>query len=563
MNFSSLVLRQAELAPERLALAVPVRWDSVGVQEYATRTYGELADDVMALRRGLAAAGLKRGDRVVVMFPLSPDLYSLALALLASGMALVLVDAGMGARRVLQAITDSRAAAIVTVDAVLKYRWLTPALWGLKRFSHEGSSGWGVRPFESLRGGPRESPVVADMVVADMAVADMAVADMVAADMVVADMAVEEMAAEEHALITFTSGTTGRPKGADRNHGLLIAQHEALREHFPERPEDVDMPCFPVVALHNLCCGITTVMPPVDLRAPASVEPAVVLAAIEERGVTRMSGAPAYMRRIAAHMLSEGVRAPSIREVGIGGAVVSRDLCRAIAEAFPDAQAQVIYGSTEAEPMASADMADVAATDGEGHLVGVVAEVANVQLVALPVEPPVLGDDGVAPWAVPAGSVGEVVVSGAHVNRGYLDNPVADRENKLKQPDGVVWHRTGDLGRFDAEGRLWLMGRQADALHLGDGVVYPFPIEETVGRLRGVERAALIRHARAPDGELVLELSDAGLPDDEVLEAVTLILDALELPDVGAAVIERLPVDRRHNSKIDRPALRRLRERGG
>ena len=73
---------------------------------------------------------------------------------------------------------------------------------------------------------------------------------------------------DQSALISFTSGSTGRPKGADRTHSILLAQHDALQAHAPGREGEIDMPCFPAVVLHNLSCGISSVVPPIDLRHP-------------------------------------------------------------------------------------------------------------------------------------------------------------------------------------------------------------------------------------------------------------------------------------------------------
>ena len=525
MNLASLVLRHARTAPDRPALVVPIDWDDAAVRDAQELTYGELERRVAAVAAGLRRSGLREGDRVVVMIPVRVELYVLALALLAAGMVVVLVDAGMGTRRVVQAIRDSRAAAIVSVDALLRFRWVLPALWRLRRFSLDGG-GLGVRRWGSLEvdGAPPLEPA--------------------------------PRAPGDHGLITFTSGSTGRPKGADRTHGLLIAQHEALRAHFPERPDDVDMPCFPVVALHNLCCGITTVMPAVDLRAPATVAAAPVLDQARRHGVTRLSGAPAYMARLAAGLASSGAGLPRVRHVLVGGAPVGQGLCRALIDAFPAARCDIVYGSTEAEPIASVAMTEVLAAGGEGHLVGAPVDEVELALVDLPrPAPPLLDARGVDPWRVAAGAHGEVVVRGDHVNRGYVDNPAADRENKLLGEDGSVWHRTGDVGHLDPQGRLWLSGRTSDLVRVGDVVVHPLPVEAALDALDGVARAALVAHEGAPGGEVAVAVT-AGVTADEVLVAARRALAARGLAGLPVRVVARIPVDRRHNSKIDRPTLR-------
>ncbi len=500
-NFAQLVLRHAATQPERIALILPTRWDASGVHETEQVSYGELAERIGRFQAGLAEQGLKSGDRIVLMFPVGLDLYALTLAAMASGLAVVLVDAGMPPKKILQAIRSAKAQAIVSVHALLKFRFLAPALWGLRWFCSDGR-GLLLRPFSALRGEADEPAAV-------------------------------PRDADDHALITFTSGSTGRPKGADRTHGLLTAQHHALSEHFPHEPDEVDLPAFPVVVLHDLCCGVTAAVPPIDFRAVGSADREVVLGFARNVGVTRIAGAPAYIERLVSAPLD----LPSLRQLGVGGARVSRQLCSRI-RAATAAEAKVLYGSTEAEPIASVSIDEVLSAEGVGVLVGAVARVAEVLLVQLP-EGEFSGS--MADHAVEAGEIGELVVRGPHVNRGYLDDPVATAANKVFEGDSV-WHRTGDRARWDSEDRLWLVGRVPDVVAVGERSVDPYPLEEALEAREGIRRCALVAGpvlAVAGDEQAIGELGD--LP---------------ELAGIEIRALDSLPVDARHNSKIDRVALR-------
>jgi acyl-CoA synthetase (AMP-forming)/AMP-acid ligase II len=518
------VLRHAVPKSQELALVVPTLSPDGKRYTEGSLTFGELGQRVSEAMAGLAAQGFKRDDRVILMAPLSTDLYALLLGLLASGMSAVFVDTGMGRDTILQAISDARAQAIVSVRALLKYRWLAGPLRRLRHYSAD-SSGWGVRPLSALFGAhddPDPRPTV-------------------------------DTHADDHALITFTSGSTGRPKGADRTQGLLVAQHLALADHFPAADGEVDMPCFPVVTLHNLCCGVPTVLPAVDFKAPASVNPAFVFEQIGRWGVTRMSGAPAYIARIVADLERRGATEARIRQLGVGGAPTPISLCERIAEVFPTTEAQVIYGSTEAEPIASVDMGEIVRSREDaqtyGHLVGTVAHAATVALVDLPDPAPDLDDQGVDPYRVAHGEPGELVVSGPHVNRAYLDNPDATRANKLYSPDGVVWHRTGDVASVDAQGRLWLRGRVNDLVRHHGRAIHPLPIEAALTTCAGVVRVALVNTATHTDAVLAVqgEVADADL---------VAALEALGLQGVTSIRVAAIPMDYRHQSKIDRPTLR-------
>jgi len=525
-NFVELILRHAETRPDHPALVLPGAWDDGRVTASETLTFGELAERVGRRQAGLAREELREDDRVVLMFGMGAELYVTFLALLAAGMPVVLIDGGMGGRRILGAIARSGARAVVGVHALLKHRFWAPALWGRRRYCTDGA-GLGLRAFAHLDGESLPPVPV-------------------------------ERGPDDHALITFTSGSTGRPKGADRTHGLLTAQHEALAEHFPEEPDEVDMPCFPVVTLHNLCCGITTVLPPVDFASVGAAPAEAVWSFAAEHGVTRMSGAPAYVERLIAALEAGTPAPPTLRALGIGGARVPVALSRRVLAALPDVESKVLYGSTEAEPIASASLAEVVALGEEheagGVLVGTPASMADVRLVELPDPPPLLDERGVAPFCVPDGETGELVVSGPHVNKGYLDDPEANRENKLPMPDGSVWHRTGDVAWRDEQGRLLLVGRVKDAVRVGDRMIQPFVLESTLEQTPGVERAALVdaggpKVAAAPDGTVEPATLEASL---------AAALADRDLAGVQVHVVEAIPVDRRHNSKIDRPTLRRL-----
>ncbi len=533
-NLAGLVLRHAAEKPDHPALIVPTDFDAEKVLSEEVVTYGELAERVSRLRAGLADAGIFAGDRVVVMFGVRTDLYVLVLALLASGVAVVLIDTGMGKKGVIQALKLADAKAIVSMDDVLRHRMWLRALWGLKRYSVDRAR-WGVRhlseleDFEPSTEPPRHRPP------------------------------------QSPGLITFTSGTSGQPKGANRTHDLLIAQHHALAEHFPATDDEVDMPCFPVVVLHNLCCGITTVIPAVDFRAPAKVEPEVVVSQIKKHGVTRVAGAPAYLTRIADHLRETGEELDTVRTVGCGGAPTPTTLCEKLVETLPEAEKLIIYGSTEAEPVSSTTMEESLEADGEGYLVGRLAKAATVALVKLPDLPPVLDEREMNPFEVAPGEVGELVVRGPHVLRGYVDNREADKETKLPAPDGGVWHRTRDLARVDDDGRYWLLGRTNDVfLHAGL-TVYPFPIEAKLDAIEGVRYSAVLAHPLAASGEVLLQLK-VGVASDKkaraaVVDEVRRWLDDHGFQAMPLELISEMPVDARHNSKIDRVTLRRRRQR--
>jgi acyl-CoA synthetase (AMP-forming)/AMP-acid ligase II len=238
-----------------------------------------------------------------------------------------------------------------------------------------------------------------------------------------------------------------------------------------------------------------------------------------------------------------------VRSLVVGGATLPPGLAQRCLRVFPEAECRVVYGSTEAEPIADVPMTELVlhGRDGRGHLLGCAAPMAEVCIVA-PGAP--LDDEAaVARARVAPGESGEILVAGPHVLRAYVDNPAATRDSKVARADGLVWHRTGDVGHIDRRGRLWLEGRLKDAVRVGDAERHTLALEKALDALPGIERSALVA---APDGSPALVLCGA-VPDVAELRRC---LSAEGFSGVRCYRADRLPVDGRHNSKIDRPALR-------
>lgn len=517
LNFCRAILDAARRHPERLALRIPR--DSDGFRSSDSLTYGELLGRAASLQRALQRRGLQPGARVLLFARPSLELYAVLLALLGLGLVPVLLDRGMSRSRMLSAIAQSGARTLIGQREIVRRWWLLPQLWRFQRLALDGAC-FGVA--DLLRGQP--ACRWEDFQCVDL----------------------EDVA---HGLISFTSGSTGQPKGADRTHASLIAQHHAIRAHWPDRDDDIDLPCFPVLVLHNLSCGIGTVLPAVDLAAPGQVDPALVLRQIASEGITRIAGAPAYAQRLVEHAESRQLTFPGVRSLVVGGSTLTEAVLRGCLRTFPNAHCRVVYGSTEAEPIADIDMPDLLRDWHQypGHLVGTPADMAELCLV----DPNRPLNDAASVLAArqPPLAIGEILVAGPHVLKAYVDNPQACAENKIPRADGLVWHRTGDCGFLDEQGRLWLSGRLKDAVRVDDRTLYSFALEKILDTLPGVRRSALLN---APTGEPLLVLEGRAEQPGELRAT----LRRFGLRQALLATVERMPVDGRHNSKIDRPALR-------
>ena len=508
MNVVSLFQEQARQHPDAEALV-----EGRSARRRAL-SFRDLDDRGGAGAAFLASLGVGRGTRVLVLVPLSVRLYEIVAAILRLGAVVTLVDPGAGRRAL------NRCVALARPDVLV-----------------------GTPKAHLLRVLSRSVRQIPTRVVVDGWVPGAARWDMSGETEPVAG--VDDGAP---ALMTFTSGSTGQPKGTVRTHGLLRAQHAALDAALGLAPGQRDLTTLPVFVLANLGSGVTSLLPDADLRRPGAVDPRPLIEQIEAERPTRTVASPAFVERLVASAPPSSLA--SLRAVAVGGAPVFPDTLARFARAMPHAAIRVVYGSTEAEPISHTTAADLSAADfnsvreGGGLPVGRPVPEADVRIVRDQWGTP-LGPMDSASWdalALPQGEAGEIVVAGTHVLPGYLDG-VGDEETKVRV-GGRVWHRTGDAGRFDAEGRLWLLGRCAAAVRDELGVLYPFTVEAAARALDGVANAALV------PGRRLLAVEGTADPQS--------VAESLAWAHLGVIRIGRIPLDRRHNAKVDYPALAAL-----
>jgi len=361
----------------------------------------------------------------------------------------------------------------------------------------------------------------------------------------------------DSALLTFTSGSTGEPKPVLRTHGFLRQQLKILHEIADIRERDVDYVAMPMFVLFNLARAITSIIPAADMRRPGRADPLLVYQQMLAEHVTRTVASPALLERLANHCLVKGLKLPDLQCVSTGGGPVSPLLVRKLRRIAPCAAIKMVYGSTEAEPIACLNDGEVSIDDrsrmqrGDGLLVGRPVHGCSVRIIRSQPDIPI-GPCSHAAYeklALATGEIGEITVSGHHVLKGYADSS-RDRATKI-EVGGTIWHRTGDAGYFDASGRLWLVGRCSAAIHDRRGTVYPFQVEYAVNSANGIRRAALIGH----DNQRVLVLETAGREFRMDCAAVARCIAEHNIDRI--VTVRRIPLDKRHDAKIDYPGLRR------
>ncbi|MGH9311894.1 MAG: AMP-binding protein, partial [Vicinamibacterales bacterium] len=312
---------------------------------------------------------------------------------------------------------------------------------------------------------------------------------------------------------------------------------------------------LPIFVLANLASGVTSVIPDVDLRRPGAIDPARLTRQIRAEGPTRAAASPALLDRLAAHLTSNGERLEGLRRIFTGGAPVFPHALQGIAAVAPQALVSAVYGSTEAEPIAHLERGEIGERDleamarGAGLLAGRPVPAIDVRVLPDRWGTP-LGPYAAAAFdadALPAGRTGEIVVAGPHVLPGYLDG-AGDAETKIRVGERV-WHRTGDAGYFDDHQRLWLLGRCSARVDDRRGTLYPFAVEAAASDVDGVRRSAFVMHRAKRT--LVVELTPLAAPVSR--SSLVERLEWAHLDDV--VVVDAIPVDKRHNAKVDYPAL--------
>jgi acyl-CoA synthetase (AMP-forming)/AMP-acid ligase II len=434
----------------------------------------DVATAVAALRQRLTRAGVQPGQRVLLLVPVSFELVGALLGVLAHGAVAVLPPAGASRKQLLQLARDEQVATVVVAGKPGLMLRLLARFYGLKLI--------GTNTFCNA------SP----------------------------DIPPQAVLPTQAALITHTSGSTGQPKQIVRTHAVLGAQHAVLKAVFPPWPGQQDFPLFPNVLLHNLACGVASILPKVPWGNFATFYPPLVVEQLLDSDVETLTGNVFYFQKLLPELRQQPGGFPAVRALGVGGSPVPEGLMHELQNVFPRATIYVIYGSSEAEPIAVRPLTAKDENPALGYAVG-------------PVQPSLeLLLDPLGELELPGGErrpVGEIQVRGPHV--------------ASTAPGG--WLRTGDFGYLAADGRLYLTGRLGNE-SLRHGVQH-YQVEHVLQHLPGVARVA----ARPVAAGFAVYVQG------EATEAAVRTALARHFPAAVCAEVHfraELPVDYRHHSKI-------------
>ncbi|MET3009438.1 olefin beta-lactone synthetase [Stenotrophomonas koreensis] len=534
----NIAARLPELArerPDQIAIRCPGRPGPGGMARYdVALSYAQLDARSDAIAAGLVGYGIGRGVRTVVMVRPSPEFFLLMFALFKIGAVPVLVDPGIDKRALKQCLDEAQPQAFIGIPLAHVARKLLRWAASARTLVTVGPRlGWGGTTLAAVEAaGQGAGPQLA------------------ATD------------GEEVAAILFTSGSTGVPKGVVYRHRHFIGQIELLRNAFGEVAGGVDLPTFPPFALFDPALGMTSIIPDMDPTRPAKADPRRLHDAIKRFGVDQLFGSPAVMKVLVDH----GQPLPGVKRAMSAGAPVPPDtVARVRALLPPEADFWTPYGATECLPVAVVEGRTLeetrAATEGgAGTCVGDVVAPNLVRIIAITDAP--LADWSAVQELAP-GQIGEITVAGPTATDAYFNRPQATAAAKITETlaDGStrIVHRMGDVGYFDAQGRLWFCGRKTQRVETAQGPLYTEQVEPVFNTVAGVRRTALvgIGPAGAQRPVLCYELEPEVKDSPAILAALRTVAGA-HPPLAGIADFlchRAFPVDIRHNAKIGREKL--------
>lgn len=512
-NVFSFISEQAQTHPEKAIF----KWKEL--ESIKSLSYKEFEIDAAALANGLSEIGILPEDRVIVFLPVSVTMYKVLASLQYLGATPVFFDNWTRKLHLQTAIQQIQPKAMISFTQAFAFFANSPLLDQVLLKIEDTQL-----PFSDKK--------------IEMAKVDQ----------------------EQSALITFTTGSSGLPKAANRSHRFLAAQHYALSRYIHYSEDDIDLTSFPIFSLNAIASGVTSIIPAIDIGTPKEDDGKTLYNQISEFNVTNLTLSPALLNNLSKFCKNEQKIISSLKSIITGGAPISFDELNSCSEIAPNSNIQVLYGSTEVEPISHISLTDLKpyATQlkhsQEGILVGKIDQELEYKVIHIS-QSPISNIQEVLP-----NDVGELIVSGEHVCSSYYNNPEAFQKTKVVDAEKRIWHRTGDLVRIDPNQNVWLLGRVHNVIHRRGEYLFPIPIETELKKLEFIKHVAYIGIWDQTLGEKALvviepiKFEESNIKDWKEIIAAILIQNNFINDQV--VFVKDIPMDPRHHSKVEYNLLR-------
>ncbi len=478
-------------------------------------SFASLKNDVLATADYFLEAGILPGHKVLLLVPMSITLYKNLLALLHIGATVVFVDEWAGFARLGACCSRVPCHALV--------------------------AGWKINTLSFFSKELRKIPIKLKANIVYTSAKKIA--------------EFKKTNVLSPALITFTTGSTGMPKAAIREHKHLYYQYMALRHEINAAEDDVFLSVLPIVLLINLATGSTSVIADWNSRKPQKMVQAKIFSQIVKHHINCIASSPFFVKQLALHLGEAKEIRENIEKIFTGGAVVFPSEAELLLKAFPKAKINVVYGSTEAEPISTITAEELVNESkifsSNGAAVG--APVSRITVIILPITNNNIAfatDETLYANALQPGNAGEIVVSGKQVLEDYLFDKEAVLRNKIFT-DTTCWHRTGDAGIMSENGRLYLQGRCAQMIYHKGETIAPFLMEYQLKQNSQVKMGTVFMIKEKVVAVIECsKKSDRIMLREEILKADKRINKVIFMTEI--------PRDPRHFSKINYIKLQKI-----
>ena len=538
-NVAAFLADLAVSQPDALAVAVSEGRNLDGTARYAELTALELHRRSDRIAHALVGVGIEAGVRTVLMVEPSLDFFSLTFAMLKVGAIPVMVDPGMGIKNLGECLGEAEPGAFIGVPKAQAARIVLG--WARSTIRTKVTVGrrwfWRGHRLSKLEAKASRDP-----------------------------FPILEPDPEQTAAILFTSGSTGVPKGVVTPFRVFAAQVKALREVYGIQPGERDLATFPLFALFGPALGMASVVPEMDASRPAEADPGRLFEAFQDYACTNLFASPALIDKLGRYCVDQGLELASLRRAISAGAPASNAALELFQRCLPDG-VEVLnsYGATESLPVAFLGSQTILRetrrlTDqGGGVCVGHPTPGMDVRIMPIHDQPIETWTEGLV---LPRGEIGEIVVRGAVVTPSYYQRPQETKLAKIPTENGDVWHRMGDVGYLDDQGRLWMCGRKGHRVDSESGLMYTIPCEAVFNTHPAVRRSALVgvrsEGKTHPLPVLCVErLEKATIEDGRLTEELLEMARSHGHTRAIETVLYHpsFPVDVRHNAKIFRDKL--------
>lgn len=492
MNLADNLLNNFQINPDKICL----------IEKDIKIDYKALYNRVSNFALYLKKQGIKKEDNILVLIPMSINLYVTLLALWSIGASACFMDAGF-IKNGMKKNEFKEVNGIIGISKYLIYSKINKKLRKLKIQINSNI-------INKLTGS--------------------------------ADLKIEELKETANAILTYTSGTTGTPKIAARSHMFLQNQGLILKQCLNYEENDIELSSVPIFTLSNINVGIKTVIANGNFANLGKSNASNLVKQIQLNNINRIMAAPGLLNLIIEYSLNNSIKLNNVKKVFTGGGAIFLDFIEKIKIVFPNATITSLYGSTEAEPIAMLNIKDMTKDDiektkkGFGILAGNIVGVDDCKIIKTGLKE--IGNLSLQEFEkIQTSEIGEIVVSGNNVLEGYV-NGVGNKENKFSI-NGKKYHRTGDLGYIE-NGKLWLRGRIKEPF---------FNIEAALHANLKIGKTAIFKNKDKII--LVLEKSDLVSSKD--------IYNCIKFDKIDEILyVNKIPVDKRHNTKVNYNELKKM-----